>query len=117
MNGKAFSLAKFQGGVGEWHRHNFPAASTVEIALKLAEEVGELAHACGQLYSGIGDRAELQAQEVDAIGDIMVVLAAYCAKSGIDLTLATMTTWAKVSKRDWQADPVRGGKQDEQAHR
>lgn len=103
-------IRQLQREVGEWHRRNFPEASIVEIALKAAEEVGELAAACGKLYSGIGDRSDLWAKERDAIGDIAIVLAAYCQKAGIVMELAIEETWQQVSKRDWIADPIRGGK-------
>lgn len=106
-------LVEFQAAVGEWHRHNFPLASMVEVGLKLAEEVGELAHACSHLYSGIGERDKLLLHEYDAVGDIMVVLAAYCEMRHLNLQECIDATWVKVSKRDWQADPVQGGKQRE----
>ena len=112
---KDFDLAEFQAEVGAWHRHNFPAAPAERVALKLAEEVGELAHARIQLEDGIGDADKHRQEEADAVGDIMIVLAIYCEKADLDLSGCIIATWERVSKRDWQRDKLQGGKQHEGA--
>lgn len=48
-------------------------------------------------------------ERADAVGDIIIYLADYCRRNGIDLSDAVLLTWEKVAKRDWQNDPQRGG--------
>lgn len=103
-------LAAFQAAVGKWHRQNFSEASSIEIALKLASEVGELAHACGLLHGGLVTAAGLLRQEKDAVGDIMVVLAAYCEKRGLDMQGCIEMAWREVRQRDYRAHPETAGR-------
>lgn len=88
----------FQAGVGKWHRDMFPTADAEDILCKLTEEVGELCHAQHSLKWGVQSLEKAEARQ-DAIGDIMIVLAAFCEKVGIDLDQAIAVTWIEVSQR------------------
>jgi len=111
------SLFDLQNEVEAWNDKNFPARKKHQSLLgvsdvvvgELCSAVGELCHAHLELEQGIrGKHDELRAKAFDAIGDIVIFLAAYCADSGYSLHDAIWDTWDKVSKRDWVADPVNG---------
>ena len=102
-------LTRLQDAVQEWQQRNFAPILPHQPLLGLQEEVGELAHAHLKQEQGIrGTWAEHQQAKTDAVGDIAIYLAAYCAVNGIDLGAAVDETWAKVSQRDWRADPQNG---------
>jgi NTP pyrophosphatase (non-canonical NTP hydrolase) len=105
------NLSQLQSEHGEWVKHNFPDQLPHQPLLGLAEEVGELSHAHLKHEQGIRgySTTEYFAEAEDAVGDIMVYLASYCNANHIDLEGATERTWARVKKRDWIADPVKGG--------
>lgn len=91
----------------EWREANFPAAEAWEALLGLQEEVGELAHAHLKSKWGIrgmtGDA--LFAAKMDAVGDIFIYLMSYADTNALDLQDCIQTTWDRVLKRDWVADP------------
>lgn len=106
----SFSLRQMQAEQRAWVAHNFPDSVPHQPLLGAMEELGELAHAHLKAEQGIrGDAAEHHLNKVDAIGDIVIYLADYCTKAGIDLEAAIEVTWAKVRKRDWQANRLNGG--------
>jgi NTP pyrophosphatase (non-canonical NTP hydrolase) len=88
----------FQMGVGKWHKEMFPNADAEDILCKLVEEVGELCHETHSIKWG-GATTQKYVSQVDAVGDIMIVLAAFCEKAGIDLDQAIADTWSGVSSR------------------
>lgn len=93
-----------------WLEHNFPIQDPIEPLLGLGEELGELMHAHLKGMQGIRHTPEeIEDMKFDAVGDIFIYLMSYCNASGIDLEDAVLTTWRKVSQRDWQADPMRAG--------
>lgn len=101
-----------QTEVNEWARRNFgPHAPPYHRALLGAvEEIGELAHAHLKQEQDIrGSTAEHEAAGKDAVADTVIYLADYCAGRGWDLDEIVTSVWEKVSQRDWQADPVKGG--------
>lgn len=103
------ALTRLQDAVQEWQQQNFAPISPHQPLLGLQEEVGELAHAHLKQEQGIrGTWADHQQAKTDAVGDIAIYLAAYCAVNGIDLGAAVTGTWEKVRQRDWKADPVNG---------
>lgn len=104
-----FTLADLQEEVIEWSRKNFPNNQSYHPLLGLMEEVGELSHAHLKSEQGIrGDIAELYAQKVDAVADIIIYLADYCARNNISLHSAVVNTWAKVKQRDWTKNKQNG---------
>lgn len=103
----ALDLTRLQVEVNEWTEKNFPNSVPHQPLLGLTEEVGELSHAHLKGEQGIRHTPEeVAAMKEDAVGDILVYLADYCNKSGIDIQTAIDRTWGKVKQRDWQADPI-----------
>jgi len=91
-----------------WLRHNFPSVESWEALVGLQEEVGELAHAHLKGFNNIREmrsEAAIIAAKTDAVGDILIYLVSYCITNGLDLQQCLETTWARVKKRDWRADP------------
>ena len=75
------------------------------------EELGELSHAFlkhKQKIRGYTNEAAYQAEAEDAVGDLIIYLADFCARNGLDLGRAVSETWAKVKQRNWQANPTTG---------
>jgi NTP pyrophosphatase (non-canonical NTP hydrolase) len=105
------TLYELQAEHAVWVAHNFPHAQPHEPLLGLVEEVGELAHAHLKHEQGIRgyDDDRYHQEGEDCIGDIMIYLASYCNKNGFDLQDCLDHTWERVSERDWQADPQKGG--------
>ena len=104
------TLFELQVAVKSWADHNFPDAKPHMPLLGLVEEVGELSHSHLKREQGIRGSSESHfAAAVDAVGDILIFLADYCNRNEIDMGRALEITWEKVSQRDWQADPVKGG--------
>jgi NTP pyrophosphatase (non-canonical NTP hydrolase) len=103
-------LWRLQEDVGAWSRRNFPRSTEIESLLGIGEEYGELLHAVLKARQGIrGSSEEHLASEKDAVGDLTIYLLDYCSRRGFDLQEILEQTWAKVSRRDWVADPVAGG--------
>jgi hypothetical protein len=40
--------------------------------------------------------------------DVIIALAAYCSREGLDLQSCVRDTWGHVSKRDWKTNPESG---------
>ena len=100
---------QLQVEVYEWSVQNFPMNQAHYPLLGLVEEVGELAHAHLKREQGIrGSSMEHSLAKFDAVGDIVIYLADYCARNLIDLQAAVEETWAKVRQRDWQANRQTG---------
>jgi NTP pyrophosphatase (non-canonical NTP hydrolase) len=104
------TFAVLQREVNIWARRNFPKAEPVDPLIGLVEELGELAHAHLKRKQGIRSGPErYKIAAADAIGDIIIYLADYCATNSFDLQACVEETWERVQKRDWQKDPVAGG--------
>lgn len=77
-----FDIEKFQGEVITWAHHNFPNSDHMNPLVGLTEEMGELFetfqchHTCG--WTG----TQKDSNWVDAVGDMMIFLAHYCALNG-----------------------------------
>jgi NTP pyrophosphatase (non-canonical NTP hydrolase) len=90
--------------------HNFGEEQPAYFALLGAlEELGELAHAHLKMEQNIrGSNGQHFANKQDAIADIIIYLADYCWRSGIDLDLIMRQTWDAVKQRDWKRFPENG---------
>lgn len=109
------TLAQLQVEVREWTDRNFPNAPPHYPLLGIMEEVGELAHAHLKNEEGIrGTPEEHLIAKVDALGDVIVYLAHYAHRSGIDLQGALEVTWNKVKQRDWKKNPKTGNVESEE---
>ena len=124
------SFTELQTVLGEWQRRNFPNAHRLEPVVGVAEEMGEawdailglvtagslsaavgrVSHAALKLHQGIrGTPEQLREKLVDAVGDLMIFTVNMCTRFDLDLQEIVDRTWAEVSKRDWQVDPIAGG--------
>lgn len=105
------SLEQLQREHRDWVAHNFPDNKPHEPLLGAMEEVGELAHAHLKYEQGIRGytKARYMVEAADAIGDLLIYLASYCNANNLDLQFCLDQTWPQVKKRDWQADPEKGG--------
>lgn len=103
------ALHRFQAEVSAWSQRNFPDGKPHQPLLGVGEESGELMHAHLKAEQGIrGTVDEHHAAKIDAVGDIVIYLADYCARNGLTLGGAVEKTWAKVGQRDWRTDPTGG---------
>lgn len=93
-----FNLNSFQAAVGHWHSQTFPEAKASHIALKLAEETGEVCRAVveASFPSLSGHHRDLLADE---LSDVLIVLAALASKCGISLAKAVEVRWKMVEAR------------------
>jgi len=101
------TLTELQYRVGRWHRRHFPALDTTRIVLKTVEEVGELAKARERRMAEPAQRVGAEAQiaqiaEVDAIGDILVCLAALCSREDYNLGEIAESILTEIESRDHQ---------------
>lgn len=100
-------LRTLQNEVSKWADHNF--GDKRDPFLGVVEEVGELSHAILKRKQGIrGTKEEHEEAIIDAVGDIVIFLADFCATQKIDFALSVALTWDKVKKRDWKKYPVNG---------
>jgi NTP pyrophosphatase (non-canonical NTP hydrolase) len=104
-------LSQLQSEHAEWLEYNFPSQREYQPLLGMVEELGELAHAHLKHEQGIRGytTTEYFRDAEDAIGDFVIYLASYCNTNAINLERAVEVTWARVKRRDWVADPVKGG--------
>lgn len=99
-----------QREVSEWSKKNFGENPPLWKFLGIVEEVGELAHAELKMLQGIRTDEDHEAKGKDAVGDLLVYTADFCARRGWDMQEIVEKTWRnRVQKRDWKKDPVKGG--------
>lgn len=102
------TFAALQDQQAEWlARQPFGDGPSWHPLLGVGEEVGELNHAHLKGVQGI--RESSLARKADAVGDIVIYLADYCTREGIDFQAAVESTWNQVRARDWNKDPQGGG--------
>ena len=103
-------LQVLQVQVADWSRRNFGEDPDHKHRplLGVSEEVGELCHAHLKAEQGIRTNEDHQAAKIDAVGDILIYLADYCTRNGIDLDSAIRNTWREVKHRDWKKNEVDG---------
>lgn len=95
----------------DWLAHNFPHQMPHQPLLGICEEAGELAHVHLKREQGIRRLGGDSGYDLtcDALGDIFIYMMSYANSNHIDLEKAIEDTWARVVRRDWEADPVAGG--------
>lgn len=94
------NLERLQRDVSAWHRATFgPDCPPWAVALKLAEEAGEVCRAVVEAdyasVNGTGRTSDL----ADELGDVVIACAGLAARSGIDLNDAVAARWAVVGAR------------------
>lgn len=101
-------LRQLQDEVGEWARENFGEEQPATYPLMgVSEEVGELNHSVLKQLQGIrlDEEGVGEAAELDAVGDIIIYLADFCERRGIDLADAVELAWYdEVQNREWDSD-------------
>lgn len=97
-------IRTLQVEVKKWADENFGKKHGSHYSLLgVIEEVGELAHAHLKGEQKIRHTSEeIKELKMDAVGDIIIYLADYCASQGIDMEISILRTWSKVSKRNWK---------------
>lgn len=105
-------LEDFQRAQQQWSEANFGKHDYRQPFMGLVEEVGELSHALLKQEQGIrGTREEHEAAAKDAVGDVMIYLADLCSTRGWSLEECLREAWDRVQKRNWKADPKKGGEE------
>ena len=109
-----FNLDKFQSEVSEWANKNFGVHQpSILPLLGLGEEVGELNHAHLKGAQGIRyTPQEIVSKKRDAIGDLFIYAADYCAREGLSLTDCIRVAWEGVKERDWKNNPMNAHQQN-----
>lgn len=83
-------------GIGVGH---IDVGSTLDMIIK---STGSLDHAHLKGEQGIRHSPEeILKMKADAVGDIVIYLADYCAQNGLDLGECVQTTWDQVKQREW----------------
>lgn len=95
-------LHQLQQEVGRWASSNFPGKEPIVTLLGVGEEMGELYHAFLKRHQGIRLDEDHTANIADAVGDIVIFLANFCAEEGISLDDCVNDAWEEVKKRDWR---------------
>ena len=98
----ADDLAVFQSEVAAWHLENFGEIDPTRPLLVAVEELGELAAATTKAEQAHLKRyqgRDYNAEAKDAVGDVVIALAAYCARRGWSLADIVPKVWAEVSQR------------------
>lgn len=78
-----------------WQSNNFGEQPAINSLLGMQKEIGELSHAVLKYSEGIRIQSKEEAEDKirDAIGDTVVYLISYSAKTGIDLKIV----WTQLS--------------------
>lgn len=95
------TLSELQYQVKVWSRKNFGDQPSWKPLLGVGEEVGELNHSYLKLSQGIRMNEDHQAKMRDAVGDIVIYLADFCDREGINLEECVNDAWQEVEARDW----------------
>jgi NTP pyrophosphatase (non-canonical NTP hydrolase) len=102
-------LGELQAEVLSWSVRNFGEQPSSRLLLGLVEELGELCHAHLKQEQGIRTSEAHEAARVDAVGDVVIFLCDYCARTGLSLEGCILDAWSRVRGRDWRSDPAGGG--------
>jgi len=103
-------LSTLQKERDEWVARNFPGDKVEDSVMGAVEELGELAHHWLKMKQQIrGTEQEHIDGMLDAVADCVIFLAGVASHLGADYGELVNDTWNTVMKRDWQADPQRGG--------
>lgn len=98
-------LRKLQAESREWQIKNFGKVPAWQPLLIVMEELGELSHAYIKREQGIRMSENHEANMKDAVADVVIGIASFCAAEGIDLESEVEKTWALVKQRDWKKNP------------
>jgi NTP pyrophosphatase (non-canonical NTP hydrolase) len=116
------TFRELQGQVSEWANKNFGTRlrDMGELGkdedrppwhplLGVSEEAGELCHAYLKMVQKIrGDDKQHIEEAKDAVGDILIYLADFCALMDFDMQEIAEETWELVQKRNWEKNNKTG---------
>lgn len=105
-------LVKIQVEAAAWQARNFGEGTCEQMALGMAEEVGELCHAIlkrGQKIREGANGDDMKEKIADAFADVVIFGLQLCTIENIDAETAITETWAEASKRDWVNNPSGAG--------
>jgi NTP pyrophosphatase (non-canonical NTP hydrolase) len=112
------TISETQEQIGEWADRNFPcddrSRTALRVALGVAEETGELAHAILKRDQRIRDPilmskgATYTDEAQGAVGDIVIFLMHLCHNEGWDIGEIIDDASKKVMQRDWIKYPRTG---------
>jgi len=94
--------------IGTWHGSTFPGKSNADVALKMAEEVGEVCGAqvrCDEIAAGTrdGDPEAAEEQMATELGDVMIVWLTLCGRHNLDPQDVLDRRWAEIEQRRWKS--------------
>jgi NTP pyrophosphatase (non-canonical NTP hydrolase) len=95
-------LRQLEKEVTAWHKEKFPLATKEDLLFKLVEEVGELFEAALREKQNPNREIEFQVKQSDALGDIVIVLAAFAGRLGYVLDLCVQCSWNEVRTRQME---------------
>jgi len=98
---------RLQNEVGEWSVEQFGESQPdLYPLLGVSEEYGELVHSVLKRKQGIRleDDDVGESAEIDAVGDMIVYLADFCERRGLDLSTCIDEAWGEVSARNWDSN-------------
>jgi NTP pyrophosphatase (non-canonical NTP hydrolase) len=97
------TFQQLQERVCEWSVRNFKDQPSYRPLLGAFEELGELSHAHLKGEQGIRHTPDqIRDMKIDAVADVIIYLADYCAREGIFMQIAVEKTWTKVAQRAWE---------------
>jgi NTP pyrophosphatase (non-canonical NTP hydrolase) len=106
-------IRNLQRDVNAWVTRNFDNSELTAV-VGLVEEVGELCRAVVKMEQGIRGTRDEWSQEIrKETGDIFIKLCDVARFYEFDLSDAVRERWADVSQRNWKANPIGHGIQDE----
>lgn len=93
--------------VREWHDATFPGKTVGDVALKMAEEAGEVAGAqvrYDEISAGLRDGELFDARLHLAVelGDLAIVWLTLCERHGLSPEGVLQQRWAEVQNRRWK---------------
>jgi len=110
----AEALNAYQTDIELWGTRNFGGSNglgALAPMMGIVEEVGELYHTRLKTLQGIrgaADGSDVDLEEMDALGDLLVYMLHYCATRNLSLASCFLMAWDEVKDRDWIKYPKTG---------
>ncbi len=107
------NLTELQREVQDWCDYNFGDERGLQISkdplIGVMEELGELAHSVLKQSQGIrGTDSQHEADGKDAVGDLIIYLASFCARRDWNIADCVGNAWDVVKLRNWRENAVDG---------
>ena len=110
--GDKYMIDLRQKDLEKWQNKNFGHATSEQLALGMAEEIGELCHYILKRSQGIREAAvsDVKLEIADAFGDVMIFGINLMTNEGLDAEKVIKETIELVLKRDWVLNQKTGEK-------